>query len=236
MFNHYRSNTMQSTLLTGLLALCLAPLVEASSATKTTTRTIFLPSRATGSATNIYASVITESSSTTEFLLACQTAFSSPYDCGGDFNGVTLTYGPSIMDIAFGATEYDCQYGTTAVCQTRTTSSGPEATNTLIAEDLSSRMTAITIIDATKQNKTKETKTAQATGKGSSGLCKRRITHNSGDGADADSGGSGSSSSSDSTDTKKKTNGDDCSAGSLTIAIGQGLLFLSIAAMMKILI
>lgn len=230
---------MQSTLLIGLLALCLASLCEARSTTKTTTRTIFLPSRATGSATNIYASVITESSSTTEFLLACQTAFSSPYNCDGDFNGVTLTYGPSVMDIAFGATEYDCQYGTTAVCQTKTTSSGPEATNTLKAEDLSSRMTAITIIGAKKPKKTKATKAAQATG-----LCKRKTTHNSDDGADADSGGSGSSgsgssgssSSSDSTDTKKKNKGNGCSAGSLTIATGQGLLFLSIAAMIKALI
>lgn len=249
-----------SSLFTELFAFSLLSWAEAkASTTATTTRTIFLPSRSTGSATNIYASIITEESSTTEFLLACQTAFSSPYSCDGEFQGVTLTYGESIMDVAFGPTAYDCNYTSSAVCETRI-SSGPGSAITIAAQELSSRMTAITILDVDKKKTTKTTKAsqtaaapAQTTAQQDSGLCKRKTTHNSGDSSDSgsDSGGSGSSGSSgsgssgsgdsddgsddsDSSDstTKKKKTGDGCSEGSLTNAGVGTLLLLSFGAVL----
>ncbi|CAM1509709.1 Fc.00g000440.m01.CDS01 [Cosmosporella sp. VM-42] len=234
-----------STTTPGLLALAVAALTEAGgSTTSTRTQTIFLPQRSTGSASNIYASIITETSSTTQYLLACQTDFSASYTCDGDFHGVTLTYGASDIDVAFDATTYDCEYGKSAVCETRTASSASDSTITLNSQQISSWMTAITIIDAGKKAKTTKsssTKTDQApaatTEGDSSGLCKRKTTHNSDDGGDSDSsdssngGGSGSGSS----NGKSKKGGDGCSEGVTITWTGGAALFLGAGLLLGIL-
>jgi hypothetical protein len=191
----------------------------AKSTTRTSTATVFLPSRSTGSASNIYASVITSDSSKTEYLLACQTAFSSPYNCGNDFTGVTVTYSASDMDIAFGASTYDCKLGgSTAVCATKTASSASEGTTTLNASAKSAWMTAITILDVQKK-KTTTMKTASQTASSNdaSSVCKRSTSKNSNSGSDSDSDSSSdssSSSSSNSKSSKNKNSKNDCSGAS----------------------
>ncbi|KAF4973955.1 hypothetical protein FZEAL_9102 [Fusarium zealandicum] len=157
------------TLVWGLCAFIAPLLVDAKlPTTQWATETVFLPSRSTGSASTIYASVITESGSKTEYLLACQTNFGSSYTCDGDFNGVTVTYDESAMSVAFGATTYDCELGSSAVCATRTMSSDADQTTTLGASESASRMTAIAVVQESK----KKPKAKPKSSKGSSKSCK----------------------------------------------------------------
>ncbi|WZH45934.1 hypothetical protein QYS62_007003 [Fusarium acuminatum] len=229
---------------TTLSLLALAPcLAEAKSTTHYSTETVFIPPRKTGSATNIYASLITEDASKTEYLLACQTNFGSSYTCDGEFTGVTVTYEKSRMDVAFNVTSYDCGLGNNqAVCALQTGTSKAETT-TLTSSESSLWMTAITIVDV-KKRKTTSTKShlPKETGSSSNKLCKRKVHHGSGDsdssgggsGGDSSGGSSGSSggdksgeagdsdapddTSSDgasSSSHPKKNHDDDCSAGSV---------------------
>ncbi|KAH6894722.1 hypothetical protein B0T10DRAFT_481006 [Thelonectria olida] len=186
----------------------------AKSTTRTSTATVFLPPRSTGSASNIYASVITSDSSKTEYLLACQTAFSSPYNCGNDFTGVTVTYSASDMDIAFGAATYDCKLASSsAVCATKTASSASEGTTTLNASARSSWMTAITVLDVQKSKTTK--KTASETASSDSSVCKRSTSKRSTPkGSNSGSDGDSSSSSSNSKSSKSKGDKGGCSGAS----------------------
>ncbi|KAJ4256802.1 hypothetical protein NW762_008898 [Fusarium torreyae] len=233
---------MRSSITLGLLALAPYLADAAKSKTEYTTSTLFLPSRTTGSASNIYASIITEDESKTEYLLACQTNFGASYTCGGEFTGVTVTYQKSDVDVAFGATTYDCELGTSAVCATKTKSSGDEKTTTLAASESSSWMTAITIVDV-KKRKTKA-KAAVPKETGSSKICKRRVRDH-----DSDSSGSSGSSSDSSSDSSKdttkdsdtdsdsssgsssssskKNKNDDCSAGS-TISWNWGIVVMGL--------
>ncbi|KAG5660399.1 hypothetical protein KAF25_003005 [Fusarium avenaceum] len=207
----------------GLLALspCLAE--AAKSTTHYSTETVFIPPRKTGSATNIYASLITEDASKTEYLLACQTNFGSSYTCDGEFTGVTVTYEKSRMDVAFNVTSYGCGLGKDqAVCALQTETAKAETT-TLASSESSLWMTAITFVDV-KKRKTTSTKSHLPEETGTSNkLCKRKVHHGSGD-SGSSSGGSGDSSgdsdapddtSSDgaSSSSKPKKNDDDCSAG-----------------------
>ncbi|KAF4962488.1 hypothetical protein FSARC_9441 [Fusarium sarcochroum] len=234
---------MRSSITLGLLALAPYMADAARSKTEYTTSTVFLPSRSTGSASNIYASIITEDESKTEYLLACQTNFGASYTCGGEFTGITVTYQKSDVDIAFGATTYDCELGTSAVCATKTKSSGDETTTTLAASESSSWMTAITIVDVKKRKP--KAKAAAPKETGSSKICKRRLRDHGSDsgGSSGSSSDSGSDSSSDSSkDTSKDSDSDDdsssgsssrknkdndCSAGS-TISWNWGMLGLGL--------
>ncbi|KAI8658017.1 hypothetical protein NCS57_01182200 [Fusarium keratoplasticum] len=190
---------MQSTLLWGLLA--SSPLLADAlgrSTTKTATKTVFLPPRQTGTVKNIYASIITEEESKTEYLLACQTNFKSPYTCGGEFTGITVTYEKSMVDVSFNTTTYDCELGSAAVCATKTQSSGDGATTTLAPSESSAWMTPITVLEVQKKKtiKKKSTATAAPTAGSSSKHCKRKVHGSSG--GDSSSGGSSGSSGSSS--------------------------------------
>ncbi|RSL43825.1 hypothetical protein CEP53_011519 [Fusarium sp. AF-6] len=217
---------MQSTLLWGLLA--SSPLLADAlglSTTKTVTKTVFLPPRQTGTVKNIYATVIKEEESKTEYLLACQTNFKAPYTCGNEFTGITVTYEPSMMDVSFNTTTYDCELGTAAVCATKTQSSGDAVTTTLASSESSAWMTAITVLEVKKRKtikKKKTTATAAPTAGSSSKLCKRR-THSNNSGGDSSSGSSGGSSSSGSSgssgsdsDSSDGTSGTKTNSGSTT--------------------
>ncbi|KPM37664.1 hypothetical protein AK830_g8910 [Neonectria ditissima] len=212
----------QFTATLALVALAACPLIEAASTTRTSTETIFLPSQSTGSASRIYASIITQVSSRTEYLLACQTAFSSPYSCDGPFNGVTVTYGASEMDVKIGAATYDCELGSSAVCATKTASSDDESTTTLNSRESASWMTAITVLRVEKKtSKTASSKstTAKAAETDSdSKLCKRRTTGHSsghsGSDSDSDSGSKSGSGSDSSSDSSSDSTSDESSSGS----------------------
>lgn len=181
----------------GLTALwsMASPAAAAGKTTKSSKTSLFLPSRSTGSATDIWASVITESASTTEYYLACSTQWTSPDKCDGDFTGVTMTVAPSAVDVAFGKTTYECSAvkdgdGET-LCATKTKSDAREGTITVQARETGDWMTDVTIIETA-------TKKSSSGSKGSS-KCKR-----------------------DSTKSKRKKgkgkggDGDGCSAGSKT--------------------
>ncbi|KAF5713776.1 hypothetical protein FMUND_7755 [Fusarium mundagurra] len=227
--------------------LTVAPyLVDAAkSTTKYSTETVFLPQRKTGSATNIYASLITETGSKTEYLLACQKNFGTSYSCDGDFHGITVTYEESSMNLAVSSTTYDCSLGSgSAVCATITATQTESVQSRTISSSESERwMTPITFVDLKKRKTTSTKSTAKATETASNKLCKRKTPHGSSGSGDSGSSGSSGSSGDDSSGsssgsksgsgsaadddddsgsssaspTKKKNNDDDgCSAGSIT--------------------
>lgn len=84
--------------------------------TRTSTTTLWLPSRPTSAGNNIYASVITAAPETTEYLLACATTFRSPYPSScGDFAGVTLTHADGTMRIKFAYVQSVCVTATSRI-------------------------------------------------------------------------------------------------------------------------
>ncbi|KAH7113577.1 hypothetical protein EDB81DRAFT_921488 [Dactylonectria macrodidyma] len=85
----------------------------------------------TGSASNIYASVITEADSTAKYFLACLTNVASAYSCDGLYNCVAITCGPPEMDAKIGAATDDCELGSSAICATKTASAIDVDTTTL---------------------------------------------------------------------------------------------------------
>ncbi|KAF0637298.1 hypothetical protein FPSE5266_05822 [Fusarium pseudograminearum] len=183
-----------------LTLLSLAPyMAEAQkSTTKYSSTTVFIPPVKTGSATNIYASIITSDDSSTEYLLGCQTALrASTYSCDNDFSGITYTRYKSSMDVKFGVTSFGCETGNDqAICATKT-ATGDAETRTLSSSESSLWMTAITFVDV-KKRKTTSTH-AKETGSSSPKLCKRKVRDhaNSGSSGGSDSGsdsGSGSGS------------------------------------------
>lgn len=134
------------TIATGLLA--LATLSKAATNQKRDAeQNVFLPPQPNGDS-NIFASVITAEASTTEYFLACETAFTSPEKCDGAFTGVTLTHGPATMEVELAGTEYHCSHGDgkEAVCQTKT--GDVEAATTLAVDEAEAWMTPITVVDA----------------------------------------------------------------------------------------
>lgn len=237
---------MRSSITISLLAIAPYLADAAKSTTKYSTETVFLPQRKTGSATNIYASLITETGSKTEYLLACQTNFGTSYSCDGDFHGITVTYEESSMNLAVSSTTYDCSLGSgSAVCATITATQTESAQSRTIPSSESERwMTPITFVDLKKRKTTSTKSTAsKATETASNKLCKRKTPHGSSDSGDSGSSGSSGSSGDDSSGsssgsksgsgsaadddddsgsssaspTKKKNNDDGgCSAGSIT--------------------
>ncbi|KAF5556152.1 hypothetical protein FPHYL_8027 [Fusarium phyllophilum] len=236
---------MRTSITISLLAVAPYLADAAKSTTKYSTETVFLPQRKTGSATNIYASLITETGSKTEYLLACQTNFGTSYSCDGDFHGITVTYEESSMNLAVSSTTYDCSLGSgSAVCATITATQTESVQSRTIPSLESERwMTPITFVDLKKRKTTSTKSTAKATETASNKLCKRKTPHGSSDSGDSGSSGSSGSSGDDSSGsssgsksgsgsaadddddsgsssaspTKKKNNDDDgCSAGSIT--------------------
>ncbi|KAJ4034995.1 hypothetical protein NW756_007016 [Fusarium oxysporum] len=206
---------MRSSITISLLALALYMADAAKSTTKYSTETVFLPQRKTGSATNIYASLITETGSKTEYLLACQTNFGTSYSCDGDFHGITVTYEESSMHLAVSSTTYDCSLGSgSAVCATITaTQTASVQSRTIPSSESELWMTPITFVDLKKRKTTSTKSTAsKATETASNKLCKRKIHHGSSGSDSGDSGSSGSSGSS----------GDDSSGSSSGSKSGSG--------------
>lgn len=98
-----RSALTASFLLVAWSQLAMAGVINVE-ATRTTTETVFFPPRPTAAAVeHVYASVITSSPESTEYLLACEPIFTSPYpESCHDFAGVTLTHGASTMRVEIG--------------------------------------------------------------------------------------------------------------------------------------
>ncbi|CAI6100039.1 hypothetical protein V2G26_007391 [Clonostachys chloroleuca] len=135
--------------ITALLAAAIpADAARASSSTfvdKKATSTVFIPPASTGKGA-LYASILTESASTTQYLLGCEANWSAPRSCNGDFKGVTLTKGPSMVYVALAGTTYDCTLNSNnAVCATKTASSGQPSTTTIT--ETSKWMTPVTVVD-----------------------------------------------------------------------------------------
>ncbi|QPC79173.1 hypothetical protein HYE68_009925 [Fusarium pseudograminearum] len=189
---------MKSSIPLTLLSLAPHMAQAQKSTTKYSSTAVFIPPVKTGSATNIYASIITSDGSSTEYLLGCQTALrASTYSCDNDFSGITYTRYKSSMDVKFGVTSFGCETGNDqAICATKT-ATGDAETRTLSSSESSLWMTAITFVDV-KKRKTTSTH-AKETGSSSPKLCKRKVRDhaNSGSSGGSDSGsdnGSGSGS------------------------------------------
>jgi hypothetical protein len=204
------------------------------STTHYSSTTVFIPPVKTGSATNIYASVITSDDSSTEYLLGCQTELdASTYSCDNDFSGITYTRYESSIDVQFGVTSFGCETGNDrAICATKTATEDAR-TRTLTSSESSLWMTAITFVDVKKRKTTAST--AQQTETSSPKLCKRKVRDHAGDaggsgGSDSGTGsGTGTGSTTGDTDAdtdadgdsgsnvnkKPKTDDEDCSAASI---------------------
>ncbi|KAM0812634.1 hypothetical protein AB5N19_12625 [Seiridium cardinale] len=218
----------------------LLPMTALAATTKTTTSTasFFLPSRSMPAGYHIYATPITSDSSTTQYLLACQSQFDvTSNSCGGDFNGLTLTYGPSSMHLNLGPTvglEYNCKLSP-AVCTV--TSSGIVASSTVLSlasSETPRSITAVTVLDdgrikgngakttSTTMSSTKASSTGTAAtttstgGSGGSVVCKRKVTNggdNGGSGGSGDDGATAAGGDAAATTTAGTGSGDTCSAG-----------------------
>jgi hypothetical protein len=102
---------MAPNTLTGLLALSALSSAavpnQRRAAGAQTTQALPLPVEAPeGQA--LWASVITADASSTEYLVACQTAYTQPDSCDGPYTGVTVTKGPQTMGVAMGGKTYAC--------------------------------------------------------------------------------------------------------------------------------
>ncbi|WQF79459.1 hypothetical protein CDEST_04473 [Colletotrichum destructivum] len=207
-------------------AACLAPAAAQSPSKTTEKSTVWMPPRSTGAGENIYASVITAAPSSTEFFLACTTAWQSASACA-QFSGVTLTYGDGTMKIGFRSDSYDCKRGASATCSVSTTNAA-NAQSVLAGPESSAWFTAITIVDGhdklkSAKSQTRSTRrstsaspaavtaTTTAASAGSNGNCKRAIKGGSSSGSGGDDGNSGGTSGKK---HKDNSNGNGCSAAS----------------------
>ncbi|KAG9254460.1 uncharacterized protein F5Z01DRAFT_106490 [Emericellopsis atlantica] len=94
--------------LTGLLALsALSSAAVPNQRRAQTTQALLLPIEAPEDQA-LWASVITADASSTEYLVACQTASAHPDACDGPYTGVTLTQGPQTMGLSMGGRTYAC--------------------------------------------------------------------------------------------------------------------------------
>ncbi|KAK6218936.1 hypothetical protein QIS74_06145 [Colletotrichum tabaci] len=205
-------------------AACIAPAAAQSPSTTTEKSTVWMPPRSTSAGENIYASVITAAPSSTEFFLACTTAWQSASACA-QFSGVTLTYGDGTMKIGFRSDSYDCKRGASATCSV-STANAANAQSVLAGPESSAWFTAITIVDGHDKLKSAKSQTrstlrstsaspaAAATtttaSAGSNGICKRAIKGGSSSGG-GDDGNSGSTSGKK---HKDNSDGSGCSAAS----------------------
>ncbi|RGP76450.1 hypothetical protein FLONG3_5337 [Fusarium longipes] len=218
---------MKSSITLTLLGLAPYMAQAQKSTTHYSSTTVFIPPAATGSATNIYASIITSDDSSTKYLLGCQTQLdASTYSCSNDFSGITYTRYASSIDVQFGVTSFGCETGNDrAICASKTATEDAE-TRTLTSSESSLWMTAITFVDVKKRKTTAAA--TQATETSSPKLCKRKVRDHA---ADAGGSGSGTGTGSTGSDTdadadtdggsgssvnkKPKTDDQDCSAASI---------------------
>ncbi|RBR23137.1 uncharacterized protein FIESC28_04132 [Fusarium coffeatum] len=218
----------------GLLG--LASLSQAAqSTTKHSTTTMFIPPAYTGSATNIYASMITEDPTKTLYKLACQSdVAATSYSCKNDFDGVTYTAWDSRVDVILNSTSYGCAlFSDRAGVTSKPDGSASAESRTLSSSESSLWMTAVTIVDLKKR---KTTKTAPKE-TGSNKLCKRKVRDHDNGGGDggSSSGSTGSGSGADddgdsgsNINKKPNTSNDDCSTASVlslswaVVAMGLG--------------
>ncbi|KAL4722997.1 hypothetical protein ACLX1H_010238 [Fusarium chlamydosporum] len=237
---------MKSSITLSLVALAPYMAQAAKSTTQYSTSTVFIPPMKTGTATEIYASMITSDSSSTKYLLGCQSDLdASTYSCDNDFDHITYTQYPNKVQVEFAVTSFGCAtYDNLAICASQT-GSETAATRTLQSSERDLWMTAITFVDVKKRKTTAThaSSTAQAAETGSPKLCKRKVHDHvsGGSGSDAGSGSSSggtmagdndsdadSDSDSGSTVSKKPKDNDDCSAASFAsvswavVAMGLG--------------
>ncbi|CAH0022295.1 unnamed protein product [Clonostachys rhizophaga] len=147
-----RSNTLWVGLVAYLAGVAPSQADKTSTILSTqSTTSLFLPPRDTGGA-SIYASVITQSASTTQYLLACQTSWAAPANCKGDFKGVTATYAPSSFGAVIAGTTYKCSLGKdNAVCASKTKSDASDKTSTVASSETSKWFTPVTLVQSTTQ-------------------------------------------------------------------------------------
>ncbi|KAH7191851.1 uncharacterized protein B0J16DRAFT_331850 [Fusarium flagelliforme] len=215
--------------LLGLASLCQA----AQSTTKYSTTTMFIPPAYTGSATNIYASMITEDPTKTLYKLACQSdVAASSYLCKNDFDGVTYTDWGARVDVTLNSTSYGCALFSDRAGVTSQTGSATAESRTLSSSESSLWMTAVTIVDLKKR----KTTAPHATQTSSNKICKRKVRdhdNGGGDGGSSSSGSTGSGADDDGDsgsqiNKKPNNNNDDCSTASIlslswaVVAMGLG--------------
>ncbi|CEI69325.1 hypothetical protein FVEN_g3932 [Fusarium venenatum] len=195
---------MKSSIPLALLGLAPYMAQAQKSTTKYSSTTVFIPPVKTGSATDIYASIIASDDSSTKYLLGCQTALdASTYSCDNDFSGITYTRYASSIDVQFGVTSFGCETGNDrAICVSKTATGDDAETRTLTSSESSLWMTAITFVDV-KKRKTTATH-AQETESSNRKLCKRKVRDHVSGGSDSESdSGSGTG-----TGTGSTNNGD----------------------------
>ncbi|KAJ4024573.1 hypothetical protein NW752_003139 [Fusarium irregulare] len=226
---------MKSSIVLGLVGLPLA--LAAQSTTKYSTTTMFIPPAYTGSATNIYASMITEDPTKTLYKLACQSdVAATSYSCKNDFDGVTLTdWDGGRVDVTLNSTSYGCAlFSDRAGVTSKPDGSATAEIRTLSSSESSLWMTAVTIVDL-KKRKTTQTAPKET---GSNKICKRKVREHVNGGSDGGSSGSGSTGGSSHADDdgdsgsninkKPNTSNDDCSTASIlslswaVVAMGLG--------------
>jgi hypothetical protein len=132
-----------AALLLALTRGCLAHSVVSSA-------TVFLPHATEG----LWASVITEAASATEYLIACSSSWENPEDCEAPFTGVTLTARPSgVIDIELGSILYHCsrnEVDADAVCQTRTPADTSEETLIIEGTEISEWVATMGVVKPTQ--------------------------------------------------------------------------------------
>ncbi|KAJ4136494.1 hypothetical protein NW768_004108 [Fusarium equiseti] len=216
------------------LSLLGLPLVFAAQSTTThSTTTMFIPPAYTGSATNIYASLITEDPTKTLYKLACQSdVAATSYSCKNDFDGVTYTdWGVARVDVTLNSTSYGCAlFSDRAGVTSKTDASATAESRTLSSSESALWMTAVTIVDLKKR----KTQTPPKQTGSSNRHCKRKVREHGNDGGDGGSSSGSTGSGDDDGDSgshvnkKPNTNNDDCSTASIlslswaVIALGFG--------------
>lgn len=145
---------MQRTILTSAGLLALARHARAEPAP--TEATVLLPSATDG----LWASVITEDASTTEYFVACGTAFDHPQDCEAPFTGVVVTAAPSgIVDVSLDGAVYHCQQGEgddDSFCENK--AAGPQGGDTQVipASETADWLATLTIVEPTPVSESEE--------------------------------------------------------------------------------
>jgi uncharacterized membrane protein YgcG len=145
---------MQRTILTSAGLLALARHARAEPAP--TEATVLLPSATDG----LWASVITEDASATEYFVACGTAFDHPQDCDAPFTGVTVTAAPSgVVDVSLDGTVYHCQQGEgddDSFCENKAVGPAGGETEVIPASETADWLATLTIVEPTPVSESEE--------------------------------------------------------------------------------
>jgi uncharacterized membrane protein YgcG len=107
--------------------------------------TVLLPHATEG----LWASVITEAASATEYFIACSSAWDNPQDCEAPFTGITLTAKPSgVVSVELCSTSYHCSHNEDgAVCQTRTPADSSEKALIIEPSETAEWVTTLGVIE-----------------------------------------------------------------------------------------